>query len=38
MEIDSDGIVEASLQPKKEKMTYHAGTAWFARPKGEPKI
>ena len=38
MEMDSDGIVEASLQPKKEKVTYHAGTAWFARPKGEPKI
>ena len=38
MKMDSDGIEEASLQLKKEKMTYHAGTAWFARPKGEPKL
>ena len=38
MKIDSDGIEEASLQLKKEKVTYHAGTAWFARPKGEPKL
>ena len=38
MKMDSDGIEEASLQLKKEKVTYHAGTAWFARPKGEPKL
>ena len=38
MKMDSDGIEEASLQLKKEKLTYHAGTAWFARPKGEPKL
>ena len=38
MEMDSDGVEEASLQLKKEKVTYHAGTAWFARPKGEPKL
>ena len=38
MKMDSDGIEEASLQLKKDKVTYHAGTAWFARPKGEPKL
>ena len=38
MKMDSDGIEETPLEPKKEKVTYHAGTAWFARPKGEPKI
>ena len=38
MKMDSDGIESATLEPKKEKITYHAGTAWFARPKGEPKI
>ena len=38
MKMDSDGVEEASLQLKKEKVTYHAGTAWFARPKGEPKL
>ena len=38
MKMDSDGIESATLEPKKEKVTYHAGTAWFTRPKGEPKI
>ena len=38
MKMDSDGLEEASLQLKKDKVTYHAGTAWFARPKGEPKL
>ena len=38
MKMDSDGVEEASLQLKKDKVTYHAGTAWFARPKGEPKL
>ena len=38
MKMETDKIEEAKLEPKKEKVTYHAGTAWFARPKGEPKL
>ena len=38
MKMETDKIEEATLEPKKEKVTYHAGTAWFARPKGEPKV
>ena len=38
MKMETDKIEEATLEPKKEKVTYHAGTAWFARPKGEPKL